>query len=155
MAGVRLNKTLICLLILGCLTCDPAMCEPDNPQVSDEIANELRKAVANDDGARLKELIQNIPDFRFVHLGLPGMAVLYDNLNVLKVLLESGIDIDEGDPRYRVTALHLAAYYNSREACKMLARAGANQFIKNGALQTPVEVAEARGAKECLSELRK
>lgn len=108
---------------------------------------------------QLKRLIADNPRLKSFQNGdlkltLPYMAVLMHSPKALKVLIEEGVDINQGNV-FDVTPLHLAAYHNAAEACQILMHAGANLTAVNRLGQTPVELAKERGSMECLRVMAK
>lgn len=68
--------------------------------------------------------------------------------DTVAALLRAGAAPDEPDPYHGATALHNAAAWGRREVCEALLTAGADPAARNGAGQTPGEVARGRGRED-------
>ncbi len=77
------------------------------------------------------------------------------NINQVKVLLESGTNVDSVDNSFRMTALQRAAISGRREIVELLIAKGAKVNAKNEEGKTPLDIAVDRGYTEIAELLRK
>jgi len=81
-----------------------------------------------------------------IHVGSMGETLLHHAarrgyVDVVKVLLDGGADINALTQFIRMTPLHWAVYEGHIDVVKVLIEAGANQTIQNGAAETPLDLA--------------
>jgi ankyrin repeat protein len=73
------------------------------------------------------------------------LAVIFHNLEVVRVLLDKGADISTPYFKGRFTPLHLAATYGDMPMVKLLLSKGADPTAKNAYGRTPSQVAKSQG----------
>jgi ankyrin repeat protein len=80
-------------------------------------------------------------------------AIFQDNLEVIRLLLNYGFDINATVPANGYTPLHYCVWANNLPALRLLLAYGADKTIKAKDGLTPVEKARKDGKRECLLEL--
>lgn len=82
----------------------------------------LMKAVKSNDVARVKDLIAQGANVDELDGGdAPLVMAAYEGHNeIVKLLLEAGVDVAAVDPGMKATALHAASYAGRTEAAKLL-----------------------------------
>ena len=83
------------------------------------------------------------------------LAVEYGNLPAVRALLESGEDVNKGEPRVGQTALHCAAYCDRPVTLKALIEAGADVNAQDSVGLTPLLMASIRNNLMIVMELIK
>jgi len=86
---------------------------------------------------------------------VPLMAAASMSLELCKLLVEAGADVNAQDHRSGETALQLAALYNQIETVRYLLEQGARADVADLDGYTPLIVAEKRGHQEVAELLRK
>ncbi|KAG2453934.1 hypothetical protein HYH02_002137 [Chlamydomonas schloesseri] len=81
-----------------------------------------------------------------------GVAVGFNRLEIVKLLLSKGADLTFRDPK-KNTLMHYAAGYGRMAIAKALLGAGAELAAQNDAKQTPADVAKLNGEKEMVKFL--
>jgi ankyrin repeat protein len=89
-----------------------------------------------------------------------GATALHDalfraNLEVIRLLLEYGFDVNAIAPTLGYTPLHYAVWLNKPEAIPLLLKYNADKTITNNAGQTPLQMATKQGKREVLIALSK
>ena len=107
----------------------------------------------------LKDILKTNPD-RDVRDSLGGtalhMAILFNNLDIIKFLLENGFDVnavippDGYQPLRGYTPLHYCVWTNNVNAANLLLQFKADKNIKAADGMTPVEKATKEGKREML-----
>jgi ankyrin repeat protein len=80
-------------------------------------------------------------------------AILQDNLEVIKLLLDYGFDINATVPSNGYTPLHYCVWANNVPALKLLLAYQADKTIKAKDGLTPLEKAVKDGKRECVLAL--
>ena len=93
-----------------------------------------------------RRLLQN-PDISAI-----WCACSSDSTRILQSLIRTGYRVDERDPIYGWTPLHVAARCGQAEIVKILLEAGANQNLKDNSKQTPLYYA-LRKQKQAVIDL--
>eukprot|EP00404_Azadinium_spinosum_P056961 CAMPEP_0180779282 /NCGR_PEP_ID=MMETSP1038_2-20121128/46299_1 /TAXON_ID=632150 /ORGANISM="Azadinium spinosum, Strain 3D9" /LENGTH=259 /DNA_ID=CAMNT_0022814557 /DNA_START=97 /DNA_END=874 /DNA_ORIENTATION=+ len=97
-----------------------------------------------------------------VALSLPGPLSVFNfvgddsfqkRMAVMKILIESGADVNMKDPDGD-TALHAAAVHGRLESVKLLVQAGADTAAANVQGQTPLRLAEVEGHAQIVEYLK-
>ena len=75
--------------------------------------------------------------------GLYGLTALhyatrYNRIDVVKLLLREGADVNKQNYDYKDTPLHYAAQYNKTEVARLLIQNGADVNIRNDVNNTPL-----------------
>ena len=76
-------------------------------------------------------------------------AALHGSTEIVKVLLERGVDIRAADNECN-TALHLAALTGNAMVVKMLCDRGMEPLVQNNLGETPIDIAEKCGNRGCV-----
>lgn len=80
-------------------------------------------------------------------------AMFQDNMDIVKMLIDYGFDVNAKGTSNGYTPLHDAVWAENLPAAKMLIENGADPFIKNNEGQTPAEKAETEGKRELFQYL--
>jgi ankyrin repeat protein len=91
----------------------------------------------------------------FVPSILLHCAAIYGNLPAVRALLESGEDVNKGEPSEGKTALHLAAYCDKPVTLKALIEAGADVNAQDSDGSTPLYSAAQQDSLMIVMELIK
>lgn len=114
---------------------------------------------SNDDGGREASTSSFVdPNARDARGITPlGIAVGYNRLDAVKVLLAegTGVDVDAGCDSRRSTALHFASGYGRLEIVDFLLERGADPKAVNAAGQTPLDVATVNREMKAVKRLQK
>jgi hypothetical protein len=89
----------------------------------------------------------NAPGSRFGGTALHA-AVLRDHTDVIRLLLEAGVNPSQADFN-RITPLHTAAAHGNVDAAAMLLDLGASKYLADDEEETPYDWAVAAGQVEC------
>src|SRR5262245_40923417 len=104
----------------------------------------LLSILEHDDAEQLEQLLQSNPAFANAQGSGDLVPVLYaaeyNRLNVLKVLLQQGVDTNAQDP-FGNTALHYAAQHSPPVAAVLLVEYGADVEAANYSLERPIHLA--------------
>lgn len=116
------------------------------------------EAIKNDDITALERTLAADPELANAPgtnaNNLLGLASSYGNLDMVRLLLEAGSDMDSGN-RYGWTALHQAGYSNNAELAQLLLDAGARIDLRaRGEGGTPLVAALFWGHQEVTSILK-
>ena len=95
----------------------------------------------------------DIFDFDDEGVSIFDMAITYDNLWMVKYLLEKGLDVNKTNRKSGFTALMAAACYGRVEITKYLLEQGANQYIKDSKGFTAIDFARKMNKKSVLKLL--
>lgn len=95
----------------------------------------------------------DIFDYDDEGVSILDMAITYDNLYVVKYLIEQGIDINTTNRRSGFTALMAAACYGRAEITKTLLLYGVDQTIRDSKGFTAVDFARKMNKKSILALL--
>jgi ankyrin repeat protein len=82
------------------------------------------------------------------------VAVGYEHMEVVKLLLAKGADVNDNANRDQVTPLHIAAGSGYMDIVDLLLANGADIHIKNKYGQTPLDVADCKGMTDVAYLLR-
>jgi ankyrin repeat protein len=83
---------------------------------------------------------------------LMSIAVLHKNIDMVKLLLAAGVDVNERDKRSHATALWYAAYFQSVDCVRVLLEAGADPNLPGGTSQdSPLMVVCSRYTKRSIT----
>jgi ankyrin repeat protein len=80
-------------------------------------------------------------------------AIFEANLEVIKLLLDYGFDVNAVVPSLGYTPLHYAVWLNKPSVVPLLLRYKADKTIKNKEGQTPLEMAGRQGRRELVIAL--
>jgi ankyrin repeat protein len=118
--------------------------------VSGIAAAPLHQAVLSGDVAQFHALVtpENINEKDDSGMTAIQLAVRESNIEIMKILIVNGADVNIAVTRAKFTPLHIAAYGNKAEMANLLITNGAdvNQLNKDGA--TPLHFAVRRGNTE-------
>ncbi len=109
-------------------------------------AGPLHDAVKDGDLARLQELIAAGEDLTAQDKNVGTAlhwAALKDNIDVARLLIEAGTDVNLPNTGSKQTALHIAAFSGSVEVAVLLIEAGADAEARNLYGDTPLHTATA------------
>ncbi|PSS03207.1 hypothetical protein BD289DRAFT_421498 [Coniella lustricola] len=81
------------------------------------------------------------------------MAVCQNNIELVKLLVQGGADMDAPDPEHRRTPLLVAALLDYGELVDLLLTAGADAEIRCGRGETPFTIVVQKGCSHALKSL--
>ncbi len=98
---------------------------------------------------------QNLPPYTLVHAPALNHATLGNHIEVVKLLIASGADLNQGDQFHNETALHEAALFNYDEIINILLDHGAdpNPLVDYEDVETPLHTAALVGSLEAAEAL--
>jgi len=117
------------------------------------LACALREACDEDILELLIESGADIFDFDDEGVSIFDMAITYDNIWMVKYLLDKGLDVNKTHRRSGFTALMAAACYGRVELAKLLLEKGANQQAKDVKGFTAIDFARKMNKKSVLELL--
>jgi ankyrin repeat protein len=112
---------------------------------------EIHKAAYNGDMGKVRELLKKgvNPDERDSYGGTALHAAMFQkNMEIVKLLLEHGFDVNAIGPQNGYTPLHDAVWADNLEAVKILLDNGAGTNIKGKDGLTPYAKAKQEARKE-------
>ena len=112
---------------------------------------EIHKAAYNGDIAKVRELLKRgvNPDERDSFGGTALQAAMFQkNMEIVKLLLEHGFDVNAIGPQNGYTPFHDAVWADNLEAVKILLDKGARTNIRGKDGLTPCAKAKREGKKE-------
>ncbi|TKB58332.1 ankyrin repeat domain-containing protein [Ferrimonas aestuarii] len=116
----------------------------------------LHGAAYHGDEALVIKLLATNPDpdarDSFGGTALHG-AMFQDNLNIVRLLIDAGFDVNAIGPRNGYTPLHDAVWANNLEAAKLLVENGSRVDIRSRDGQTPLDKARAEAKFEMVKYL--
>jgi ankyrin repeat protein len=124
--------------------------------VSIDPLNALGKAIYLEDIPQIRALLKQHPNLMKMRKGDPlstslaSYTLVQGSFRALKALIEEGVNPNEAN-EVGVTPLHVAAYHDLAEGCKILLQSGASMTVTNQLGETPIAVAKARGSTQCLA----
>ena len=148
------TTTLIAVILLGSFACGP---KPPAMPLLDAIDQDNANVVRDhmEFGADPNETFIP-PGFPFAGASALHLAVLKDNREIARVLLDNGADIDIGArDTYQGSPLEWAVFFGIKEMAVFLVESGADVNAKNALGTTPLDAAAADNAfisKEDLEE---
>ena len=92
----------------------------------------------------------DIFDFDDEGVSIFDMAVTYDNIEIINLLLEKGMDVNTTNRRSGFTALMAAACYGRVEIAKILLANGADQTVRDSKGFTAIDFARKMNKKSVL-----
>ena len=146
--------TLIAVILLGSFACGP---KPPSMPLLDAIDQDNANVVRDhmEFGADPNETFIP-PGFPFAGASALHLAVLKDNREIARVLLDNGADIDiRARDTFQGSPLEWAVFFGVKEMAMFLVESGADVNAKNALGTTPLDAAAADNAfisKEDLEE---
>jgi len=119
----------------------------------------LHDAIARGDGRRVRKLLRALPELvAYADPAHDGCTPLFvaaarQDLDVLRMLVEAGADVDERDEQKGATVLHWTAYHGLEAACRLLLNAGAAVDSREMCGQTPLHWAARKGRDDVIRTL--
>jgi uncharacterized protein len=116
--------------------------------------DELHIAANKGDAKIVKEILQTSPDVdaRDSYGGTALHAAMFqDDIEIVRLLIEHGYDVNAVGPTNGYTPLHDAVWANNLAAVKLLVENGANLKTKGHDGLTPVEKAKKEGKEAIFS----
>lgn len=115
----------------------------------------LNLAVDLDCQEKIKLLLQSGIPLKVLANGVTPLfnASFYEDLELIKMLIDHGFPVNAQDHVNQETALMLAASENRLDTVKVLLEAGADPFLKNSSGQTALSVAQKQGYKKVVRVL--
>ncbi|GAM55313.1 hypothetical protein JCM19231_5145 [Vibrio ishigakensis] len=119
-------------------------------------SDELHLAAYNGNQAEVVELLANNPDpdARDSYGGTALHAAMFQkNLEIVKLLIDAGFDVNAVGPRNGYTPLHDAVWADNLPALKLLIENGGDLSIKGLDGNTPLDKARAEGKSDIVEYL--
>ena len=143
LSKVHSHSVFILIIICGVL-----------PSIS--AATDLHDAVLKGDGNLVTSLLEMDPDIN--NMGSADgpplfLAVTVNNLDIAKILIEKGADVEATARTGKLRPMHRAATNNNAEMIRLLVNSGAKVNSRNFEKKTPLIMAAREGNLDAINEL--
>ncbi len=160
-----MKKRLVTLFYLGLsisvqvfsATPEPVKGVAEKTFITNTERNDFLKAAENGDLAKLKKMVEAMPEIIKTRDKDEWTALMYaarfGKVKAVEYLLSKGSNVEEVDGEWQ-TALHHAAFSGRKDVCELLLKKGAKVNARTRGAVTPRSLAESNGHESTASYLK-